>query len=80
MDGTAGDWDSLTPSEVRVVRLVAEGLTNRETAHRLAVSAHTVDSHLRRAFAKLGVSRRVELARYVLAHSPSGQVPAPTSK
>lgn len=79
-DGTAGDWDSLTPSEVRVVRLVAEGLTNRETAQRLAVSAHTVDSHLRRAFAKLGVSRRVELARYVLAHSPSGQVPAPTSK
>ncbi|MFI9340646.1 ATP-binding protein [Streptomyces sp. NPDC052773] len=80
VDGTAGDWDSLTPSEVRVVRLVAEGLTNRETAQRLAVSAHTVDSHLRRAFAKLGVSRRVELARYVLAHSPSGQVPAPTSK
>ncbi|MER6346972.1 ATP-binding protein [Streptomyces sp. NPDC001595] len=77
---TAADWDSLTPSEVRVVRLVAEGLTNRETAQRLAVSAHTVDSHLRRAFAKLGVSRRVELARYVLAHSPSGQVPAPTSK
>jgi DNA-binding CsgD family transcriptional regulator len=76
----AADWDSLTPSEVRVVRLVAEGLTNRETAQRLAVSAHTVDSHLRRAFAKLGVSRRVELARYVLAHSPSGQVPAPTSK
>ncbi|GHG91420.1 ATP-binding protein [Streptomyces lanatus] len=67
-EGTA-DWDSLTPSEVRVVRLVAEGLTNRETAQRLAVSAHTVDSHLRRAFAKLGVSRRVELARHVLAHT-----------
>lgn len=78
--GTAADWDSLTPSEVRVVTLVAEGLTNRETAQRLAVSAHTVDSHLRRAFAKLGVSRRVELARYVLARGPAGQLPAPTSK
>jgi DNA-binding CsgD family transcriptional regulator/tetratricopeptide (TPR) repeat protein len=77
---TVADWDSLTPSEVRVVRLVAEGLTNRETAQRLAVSAHTVDSHLRRAFAKLGVSRRVELARHVLAHSPAGQVSAPLSK
>ncbi|MEV6482272.1 BREX system ATP-binding domain-containing protein [Streptomyces sp. NPDC051576] len=78
---TEAGWDSLTPSEVRVVRLVVEGLTNRETAQRLAVSAHTVDSHLRRAFAKLGVSRRVELARYVLAHSsPAHQVPAPTSK
>ncbi|GHE57381.1 ATP-binding protein [Streptomyces capitiformicae] len=77
---TSADWDSLTPSEIRVVRLVAEGLTNRETAQRLAVSAHTVDSHLRRAFAKLGVSRRVELARYVLAHGTSGQVPAHSPK
>ncbi|WP_217561326.1 LuxR family transcriptional regulator [Streptomyces sp. GbtcB6] len=77
---TGGDWKSLTPSEIRVVRLVAEGLTNRETAQRLAVSAHTVDSHLRRAFAKLGVSRRIELARYVLAHGSADPVPAHSSK
>jgi DNA-binding CsgD family transcriptional regulator len=60
-------WDSLTEAELRVVRLVAEGLTNRATAERLFLSPHTVDTHLRRAFAKLGVSSRVELARQVMA-------------
>ncbi|NUT52850.1 MAG: helix-turn-helix transcriptional regulator, partial [Saccharothrix sp.] len=61
-------WDSLTESELRVVRLVAEGLTNREAAGRLFLSPHTVDSHLRHAFAKLGLSSRVELTRRVLEH------------
>ncbi|MFJ6938977.1 helix-turn-helix transcriptional regulator [Streptomyces sp. NPDC101132] len=61
-------WDSLTGAELRVVRLVAEGLTNRATAERLFLSPHTVDTHLRRAFAKLGVSTRVELARQAITH------------
>lgn len=61
-------WESLTEAELRVVRLVAEGLTNRATAERLFLSPHTVDTHLRRAFAKLGVSSRVELARQVITH------------
>ncbi|MFF3330835.1 helix-turn-helix transcriptional regulator [Streptomyces sp. NPDC002888] len=59
-------WESLTEAELRVVRLVAEGLTNRATAARLFLSPHTVDTHLRHAFAKLGVSSRVELTRRVL--------------
>ncbi|TXK41219.1 LuxR C-terminal-related transcriptional regulator [Nonomuraea sp. C10] len=59
-------WAALTPSELRVARLVARGLTNREVAAELFVSPHTVDSHLRHAFAKLGVSSRVELARHAL--------------
>ncbi|MEV7286242.1 AAA family ATPase [Streptomyces sp. NPDC093252] len=67
----AGDrarWERLTPSELRVVRLVAQGLTNREVAGRLFLSRHTVDSHLRHSFTKLGVTGRVELTRRVLAH------------
>ncbi|GHD19628.1 helix-turn-helix transcriptional regulator [Streptomyces violarus] len=59
-------WDSLTLAELRVVRLVAQGLTNRIVAQRLFLSPHTVDTHLRHAFAKLGVSSRVELTRHAL--------------
>jgi DNA-binding CsgD family transcriptional regulator len=56
-------WNALTSSELTVTRLVAEGLTNREVAERLFVSPHTVSSHLRRTFSKLGINSRVELAR-----------------
>jgi DNA-binding CsgD family transcriptional regulator len=56
-------WAALTESELTVVRLVSEGLTNRETAERLFVSPHTVNSHLRHAFTKLGVNSRVEMTR-----------------
>jgi DNA-binding CsgD family transcriptional regulator len=60
---------SLTQAELRVVRLVVEGATNREVARRLLLSPHTVDSHLRHVFAKLGISSRVELTRIYLAAS-----------
>jgi DNA-binding CsgD family transcriptional regulator len=56
-------WAALTSSELTVAHLVAEGLTNREVAERLFVSPHTVSSHLRHVFAKLGITSRVELAR-----------------
>jgi DNA-binding CsgD family transcriptional regulator/tetratricopeptide (TPR) repeat protein len=62
----ASGWAALTTSELTVARLVAEGLTNREVAERLFVSPHTVNSHLRRVFSKLGINTRVELAR--IAH------------
>jgi DNA-binding CsgD family transcriptional regulator len=54
-------WDSLTEAERRVVGLVNEGLTNRQAAERLFVSPHTVSTHLRHVFVKLGVSSRREL-------------------
>ena len=57
-------WAALTTSERTVARLVAEGLTNREVAERLFVSPHTVNSHLRHVFSKLGINSRVELARH----------------
>ena len=59
-------WAALTTSERTVAQLVAEGLTNREVADRLFVSPHTVNSHLRHVFTKLGINSRVELARLAL--------------
>jgi DNA-binding CsgD family transcriptional regulator len=56
-------WDSLTQSERAVVDLVAQGATNREAASELFLSPDTINTHLRHAFAKLGVRSRVELAR-----------------
>lgn len=55
-------WESLTPSELRVVGLVAEGLRNREIADRLFISRRTVATHLEHVFQKLGHANRVELA------------------
>jgi DNA-binding CsgD family transcriptional regulator len=62
-------WAALTESELAVVRLVADGLTNREVAERLYVSPHTVSSHLRHAFEKLGISSRFALTRIVAAQA-----------
>ena len=56
-------WDSLTPTELDVVRLVATGASNREIGEQLFVSPNTIKSHLAHVFAKLGVSNRAELAR-----------------
>jgi DNA-binding CsgD family transcriptional regulator len=56
-------WAGLTDAEAAVVRLVAEGLTNRAIASRLYVSPHTVSMHLRHVFTKLDISSRVELTR-----------------
>ncbi|MEW2508337.1 helix-turn-helix transcriptional regulator [Amycolatopsis sp. NPDC047767] len=58
-------WESLTSAELKVVRLIAEGTTNREAAARLVLSPHTVSSHLRSAFTKLNINSRRELAKIV---------------
>jgi DNA-binding CsgD family transcriptional regulator len=62
--------DSLTPSERRVVELAAAGGTNRDIAQTLFVTEKTVETHLGRAFRKLDVSSRRQLAD-VLARTPS---------
>jgi DNA-binding CsgD family transcriptional regulator len=59
-------WDSLTPTELDVVRLVAEGLTNPQIGERLFISRGTVKTHLAHVFAKVGVSTRSELTREAL--------------
>jgi len=61
----ADGWQSLTATERAVSLLVAEGLTNGAVARRLYISPHTVNTHLRHVFAKLGVSNRVALAAVV---------------
>jgi predicted ATPase/DNA-binding CsgD family transcriptional regulator len=55
-------WDSLTPTELEVVRLAAAGLTNPVIGERLFISRGTVKTHLLHVFAKLGVHSRAELA------------------
>jgi len=56
----------LSPAERRVAELVAEGLSNAGIASRLFLSRHTVDTHVKRAYAKLAIRSRVELATMVL--------------
>lgn len=55
--------DALTPQEVQIAEMAADGLTNREIGQRLYLSHRTVGSHLYRIFPKLGVSSRAELGR-----------------
>lgn len=52
--------ESLTAREHDVLALVADGLSNREIAHDLSISEHTVKFHLASVFGKLGVSTRTE--------------------
>jgi len=58
----------LTPREEQVVALVAEGLQNRDIAHELQLSEHTVKKYLLRIFDKVGISTRVELVLYAVTH------------
>jgi DNA-binding CsgD family transcriptional regulator len=55
--------ERLTPQELTVARLVAAGHTNREAAADLQVSVKTVEVHLTRIYAKLGIGSRTQLAR-----------------
>jgi DNA-binding CsgD family transcriptional regulator/tetratricopeptide (TPR) repeat protein len=67
---TPGEADQLTPSEERIARLAATGLTNRDVAHRLRISPKTVEASLTRAYAKLGIRTRAELGRWASQPGP----------
>lgn len=64
---TASGHCQLTPREESVIRLVVQGMVNREIADTLRLSEHTIKNYLFRIFDKLGVSNRVELALYAVA-------------
>ncbi len=64
--------DDLTPREVEVLQLIAEGLTNTEIAERLVVSAATVKSHVNHIFAKIGARDRAQAVVYAYANGITG--------
>jgi DNA-binding CsgD family transcriptional regulator len=65
----AKGWEALTDTELKVVRLVAERLTNPEIAERMFISRRTVQTHVSHALAKLGVATRRELADAAARHA-----------
>ena len=65
---TPGAVPPLTTREQDVVRLAAQGLTNRVIGSRLGISPRTVEGHLNHAFEKLGTSSRTELVHYAFTH------------
>jgi DNA-binding NarL/FixJ family response regulator len=56
--------EALSPRELRVVQLAAEGRTNREIAYQLYVTLKTIEGHLARAYTKLGIERRGQLSKF----------------
>lgn len=64
-------WGELTAREREVVQLVADGLANAQVAELLQLSRYTVETHLKRVYAKLGLTSRVGLTRaYLVRHPP----------
>jgi DNA-binding CsgD family transcriptional regulator len=65
---TTTGWGALTPTELDVVRLVREGLSNKDIGSRLFISPRTVQTHLTHVYTKLGVSSRMQLAQEAARH------------
>src|SRR5260370_42449912 len=69
----AHGWASLSPVERQVVELASQGLSNPDIARELFISRNTVKVYLSRAYAKLGVANRTELARLAPRRSQARQ-------
>ena len=65
-DQRGADFDLLTPRELEVLKLIAEGHTSKEIAAMLVISVKTVDRHRTNMLDKLGMRDRVELTRYAI--------------
>jgi DNA-binding CsgD family transcriptional regulator len=65
--------DQLTPQELQIAQMAAEGLSNREIGQKLYLSHRTVSSHLYRAFPKLGITSRSELRAALRAGVPQSR-------
>lgn len=63
ISGRTRGFDDLTPTELQVARLVAQGLTNREVADRLFMTVRTVEANLSRIYRKQGVRSRTQLVQ-----------------
>jgi DNA-binding CsgD family transcriptional regulator len=64
----ASGWGSLTPTECEVIRLVAQGLGNKDVAERLFISPRTVQTHLTHVYAKLNLTSRTQLIQEAARH------------
>ncbi|GEA89358.1 LuxR family transcriptional regulator [Cellulomonas cellasea] len=64
--------ENLTPSELKVLDLIGEGMSNREIAERLGVAEKTVKNHITSLLAKMGLQRRTQVAAWVAARKHSG--------
>jgi DNA-binding CsgD family transcriptional regulator len=62
-------WESLTPTETNVVRLVRDGLANKDIAARLLISHRTVQTHLTHVYTKLGLPSRIQLVQEAARHT-----------
>ncbi len=60
--------EGLTAREVEVLRLVAQGLTNKQVAEQLVISPRTVNSHLTAIYGKIGITSRSAATRYAIEH------------
>lgn len=63
---------NLTPREIEVLQLIAEGLTDAQVAERLVLSTRTVQAHLRSIYSKLDITTRSAATRYALEHGLVG--------
>jgi DNA-binding CsgD family transcriptional regulator len=68
--GATSGWGALTPAERRIAQLVGQGLSNPDIAAQLFLSRRTVQTHVSRILAKLGVSSRVEIVRSAARPGP----------
>jgi DNA-binding NarL/FixJ family response regulator len=76
-DAPGPPGDELTPREAEVLRLIADGRSNREIARALFVSEATVKTHVNRIFAKTGSRDRAQAIRYAYTHGYAGPAPSP---
>jgi DNA-binding NarL/FixJ family response regulator len=61
---TDADYDTLTPREQEIMRLLAEGLSSKKVAEKLFISPKTVENHRSNIMNKLGLHNTIELIRY----------------
>ncbi len=64
--------ENLTPSELKVLDLIGDGMSNREIAERLGVAEKTVKNHITSLLSKMGLQRRTQVAAWVAARKHSG--------